>query len=103
MIQLGDALKLVVQPLIAIIFSISACIAMFVGKLNADQWLGLATVVITFYFAGKVAETAAANANKRAPNRATDVVISNVEGDMNVPGNQLPPSTRPTSTRRKGK
>lgn len=74
--QLGDTLSTVVRPLIAIIFGVTGCGAfVFTDKLNADQWLGLATAVIAFYFAAKTAETA----NKRAPNRASDV---NIEGNV---------------------
>jgi len=70
--NVGDKLSAVVRPLIAIIFGITACYAFLVGRLNPDQWLGLATAVIAFYFAAKTAE----NSSRRAPNRATDVNVN---------------------------
>lgn len=77
--RLGDQLGAIVRPLIAVIFAIIACVAFMVGRLNADQWLGLATVVIAFYFAAKTAE----NASRRAPNRSTDVNVQQAD-NVNV-------------------
>lgn len=84
---MSEQLSVVVRPLLAIMFGATACVAFLIDKLNTDQWMTLAGMVIGLYFAGKTAEVAL----KRAPARATDVNISNVEGNMNVPGNQLHP------------
>lgn len=73
--KLGDQLGAVIRPVIALVFTVVACWGFLIGLLNSDQWLGLGTVVITFYFAAKTAE----NASRRAPNRATDV---NIEGNV---------------------
>lgn len=75
--NIGDILSNVVRPLIALVFAGVSCVAFLIDRLNADQWLGLATMVIAFYFATKTAE----NASKRAPNRATDV---NIEGNVHT-------------------
>ena len=78
--KLGEHLSSAVRPVIALMFAGVACAAFLIGRLNADQWLGLATMVIAFYFATKSMEVA----TKRAPNRSTDV---NIEGNVqNVRG-----------------
>lgn len=59
--KLGEILGAIIRPLIALIFGTIACVAFLDNKLNADQWLGLATVVIAFYFAAKTAENARRN------------------------------------------
>lgn len=70
--QLGEQLSTAIRPLLALIFAVTACAAFFfTDKLNADQWIGLAVMVLSYYFATKTAEVAA----RRAPNRATDVII----------------------------
>lgn len=90
--KLGEQLSAAIRPTIALIFAIGACIAFFIGRLNSDQWIGLAVMVISYYFATKTAETAAVATQRRAPNRATDV---NVEGNLNVQPTQAAPPTQP--------
>lgn len=86
--QLSEQLKDVVQPLIAIIFSVTACAAFLIKILPTDQWYSLAVAVISFYFGAKIAT----NAARRAPARATD--IQNVEGNVNVQPIQPKPTNK---------
>lgn len=79
--MIGEALKAVVQPSLALMFGGTACYAFLIERMDVNQWMTLAGVIIGSYFASKVAETATANASRRAPNRSTDV---NVEGNLNV-------------------
>lgn len=88
--KLGEQLSAAIRPTIALIFAVGACIAFFIGRLNSDQWIGLAVMVISYYFATKTAETAVTATQRRSPNRSTDV---NVEGNLNV---QPTPPTGPT-------
>lgn len=97
--KIQDALKAVVQPALALMFGGTACYAFLIERMDVNQWMTLAGVIIGSYFASKIAETSTANAQRRAPNRATD--ITNVEGNVNVSGNELPPNSRPEGTRRR--
>lgn len=97
---MGEALKAVVQPALALMFGGTACYAFIVGRMDVNQWMTLAGVIIGSYFASKIAETSTANAQRRAPNRSTDINVQqaenvNVDGPHTVATTASPPPQPP--------
>lgn len=93
--DIGDVLGKTVRPAIALLFAIVACAAFLMGALNADQWLGLATMAISFYFATKTAENAVQSLGRSGQRRATDSDTSvQVEQADTVNVESAPPKPR---------
>lgn len=53
------ATRALVRPAVTLLFSIGVVVGFFSGRLNSDQFLSIATVVITFWYASRSEEKAA--------------------------------------------
>lgn len=52
------AMRALVRPAVTLLFSIGVVVGFFGGRLNSDQFLSIATVVISFWYASRSEEKA---------------------------------------------